>query len=303
MTESLKMAVIGAASSAGARRTGQERGPAALRRAGLIEHLQSIGVEIQDLGDIPTVCFRPDPQRPNQQNVDLVEQVARQVADLVDQALSMNCIPLVMGGDCSITLGVIAGILRKHARPGLVYFDGDADLNTPDTTNSGIFDGMVMAHLLGRGAPQLTGLGRRQPMLDEQDVVLFGYDDSSGWIEAVEIEIMENLAIPRYSKNQVKADPAAAAKQALAQLEDHCDAIVLHFDIDSMNVPVVDVHHPNGLEPGAAFEALKVFTAHPKLAGLVVTELNAELDQDGSYAALLADGLVDALGARLQSAA
>ncbi|MEE9591974.1 MAG: arginase family protein, partial [Thermoplasmata archaeon] len=170
------LALIGVPSSAGARRRGQEGAPAALRAAGLLERLREEGLDVADLGDLPSVSFRPDTEHPRQQNLALVVGVARQVADRVDQALAGQRLPLVLGGDCSLSLGVIAALLRNPLRLGLLYFDGDLDLNTPETTPSGVFDGMVMAHILGRGTPQLAGIGPRRPLLSEEDIALFGYN-------------------------------------------------------------------------------------------------------------------------------
>jgi hypothetical protein len=45
---------------------------------------------------------------------------------------------LVVGGDCTITLGVIAGFRRHHPDVGLVYADGDADFSRLDSGGSGI---------------------------------------------------------------------------------------------------------------------------------------------------------------------
>src|SRR5437773_1821049 len=78
----------------------------------------------------------------------------------------MGRLPLVVGGDCTITLGVISGFRRQHPDVGLVYVDGDADVGVPDSGGSGIFDSMGISHLLGRGAPELTGLAGAVPLLD-----------------------------------------------------------------------------------------------------------------------------------------
>ncbi len=292
------LALIGVPSSAGGRRTGQEGAPAAFRAAGLVERLQAKGLDVADLGDLPSVSFRPDPEHPRQQNLPLVVEVARQTAERVDRALASRRAPLVLGGDCSLSLGVIAGLLRHHPRLGLLYFDGDIDLNTPETTPSGIFDGMVVAHLLGRGAPQLTGIGPRRPLLAEEDIVLFGYDAASGWIDPPELETLERSRMAKVPLDRVRADAAAAARDALRRLESRSDAFVVHFDVDVMDFPAVDVLHPQGLDAASAFAALAVFVAAPTCAAVVVTELNAELDPDGSHTAGLVDGLVEALGAR-----
>ena len=140
-----RVAVIGVPSSAGARRIGQERAPQSFRQAGFIERLKAAGVEVIDLGDLPEVSYQPDHQHPQAQNLQLVVDVARRVANQVEGAIRERAFPIVLGGDCSITLGVIAGLISQEPRLGLVYYDGDLDLNPPATTPSGIFDGMVMA--------------------------------------------------------------------------------------------------------------------------------------------------------------
>lgn len=291
-----RLALIGVPSSAGGRRTGQEGAPAALRAAGLSERLTAAGLDVVDFGDLDRVVYRPDPEHPRQQNLALVVEVARRVADVVDRALAQGRTPLVLGGDCSLSLGVIAGVLRHHASLGLVYFDADLDLNTPETTLSGIFDGMVMAHVLGLGAPELAGVGPRQPLLSEEDIALFGYDAESGWIDPAELEILEGSAMVKYPMSRVRADPVAAAREAVAGLEARSDALLVHFDVDVTDTPAVDVHHPQGLDGVAAFSALGVFAAATTCAGIVVTELNAELDPEGTHAAGLVEGLVKVLG-------
>jgi len=288
-----KVSLIGVPSSAGARRTGQDGAPAAYRAAGLLEKLRAKGLDVVDAGDPPAVSYRPDPGHPRQQNVGLVAQVARETADRVERAAASGRVPLVLGGDCTVGIGVVAGLCRRHPRLGLLYFDGDVDLNTPDTTPSGIFDGMVVAHLLGRGVPDLAGLGPRIPLLSEEDVVLFGYDEESGSFDPPELEALEHSRISRYPLARVRPDPAAAAAEALSYLERGPAAFVLHFDVDVTNLSAADVHHPRGLDLGPAFAALKVFLASPACAAVVVTEFNAEKDKDGSDAARVVDGLVE----------
>ncbi len=148
---STQLAIIGVPSSAGARLVGQEEAPSVLRGAGLISSLTELGFDVIDLGDLPKAEFRPDPENPRAQNGGLVCRVARDVAAKVEAASSSGALPIVLGGDCTITIGALAGLLGQGSSLGLLYLDGDLDLNTPDTTSSGVFDGMVTAHILGRG--------------------------------------------------------------------------------------------------------------------------------------------------------
>jgi arginase len=101
--------IIGVPSSAGAHHAGQERAPAALRAAGLLDRLRAAGVAVSDAGDLPVTPFAVDRGHPQARNLGAVVTVARQVAAAVASQLEAGRLPLVAGGDCTITLGVIAG--------------------------------------------------------------------------------------------------------------------------------------------------------------------------------------------------
>ena len=154
--------IIGVPSSAGAHHAGQDSAPAALRKAGLPDRLRAAGLKVDDAGDLPGAVFAVDREHPHGRNLPAVAQVARASADAVAGAIASGRRPLVVGGDCTITLGVIAGFRRRHPDVGLVYLDGDADLGTPQGGGSGIFDSMGITHLLGGGAPELAGLAGRR---------------------------------------------------------------------------------------------------------------------------------------------
>lgn len=293
-----RVAVIGVPSSAGARRIGQERAPQSFRRAGFIERLQSAGMEVIDLGDLPEVSFQPDHQHPKAQNLRLVVDVARRVAKQVESAVRDHAFPIVLGGDCSITLGVVAGLISQEPNLGLMYFDGDLDLNTPDTTPSGIFDGMVIAHITGKGADTLARFGPRYPLMAEEDIVMFGYNAEAGGIDAVEIELLQQCKMMKYPVSQIRGKARESAREALSQLESKTDSILVHFDVDVIDAgdfPAGDVLHAHGLSYDETMNALEIFTASRKFAGLVITEFNAERDKDGTLAQRLVNNVVRTL--------
>jgi arginase len=294
-----KIGIIGVPSSAGARQTGQERAPQSFRRAGFIEHLHSAGLEVSDFGDLLEVPFQPDLQHPKAQNLQLVVEVAKRVANQVEGALHEKTIPLVLGGDCTITLGVLAGLISHAPNLGLMYFDGDLDLNTPDTTPSGIFDGMVIAHMTGKGVDALARLGPRYPLMAEEDILLFGYNTESGAIDAVEVEVLKQCHMIKYPASQIRGRAKESAKEALSQLENKADSILVHFDVDVIDFddfPVADVPHSKGLGFNEAMSALDIFAASRKFAALVITEFNTHRDADGMLARRLVEAVAKALG-------
>jgi arginase len=215
--DSNKIALIGVPSSAGARKVGQEQAPQSLRTAGLVQQLQSAGLEVIDLGDLTQVTFTPDRENPRQQNLGLVLDVVKQVSDAVDTAIANRSRPLVIGGDCTITIGVLAALTKHFPDLGMVYVDGDVDLNTPATTMSGIFDGMVLAHILGQGAEELSNIGPRHPLLEEQNITLFGYSEEAGGIDPVEIERLQNTRMAKYPLSDIKAEVQVNAVRALTE--------------------------------------------------------------------------------------
>src|SRR5271166_3811838 len=145
-----RVSILGVPTSAGSHNPGQEKAPAAWRAAGLISELRAAGVDVEDRGDLPETRYRPVEPVDGLRDVDRVVEVARRVADEVAAIRVDGRLPLVLGGDCTITLGVLAGF----GAGGLVYFDGDADLDTPERSDSAVADTMGMTHMLGGGTPR-----------------------------------------------------------------------------------------------------------------------------------------------------
>ena len=301
-----KLALMGVPSSAGARRTGTDGAPAALRKAGILESLRGQRREILDFGDLHKAVFHPDAENPKEQNRNLVRGVIDAVALQTQRASLEGAAPAVIGGDCTITIGVLAGLLSRFKNMGLIYFDGDLDLNTPEVTPSGIFDGMGLAHIVGHGSRALSHAGPRFPLLAEDCIVAVGYNTAAGWIDPYELEAFVASQIVGFPVSYVRTDPVKAAKQALGSLEGKVGKILVHFDVDVIDAdefPSVDVPHAYGLEFDKAIEALQVFVSSPKCCGFVVTEFNADLDEDGSFAKRLVAGLGKAFAAEPRSAA
>jgi arginase len=299
-----RVAFIGVPTSAGTHGPGQEKAPRALRRAGLLRGLEAAGIEARDEGDLPVAMYQAAAADPRQRNLDAVVEVAGRVADRVQEVLGRGLAPLVVGGDCTITLGVVAGFARHDGDLGLLYFDGDADLSTPATSRSGVLDAMGVAHLLGEGAPALARLGPRYPLLAADRLLLFGFDDPDDLGDAQQALLARHApaAWPASRVREVPGGPRVAAAAALAELEARAGTVVVHFDVDAVDsgdLPLANFpHHGQGLALAEALACLEVFLASPKLGGLVVTEVNPDHDPDGGQLGRLVDGLVAAIAGR-----
>jgi arginase len=297
--------VIGAATSAGSHHAGQEHAPAALRAAGFVRRLTDAGLDVTDLGDVVTAAFAPDAVTATARSLPEVVRVAGAVADAVAAALAAGRLPVVLGGDCTISLGVMAGVLRQYPRAGLLYVDGDADLATPRTSSSGVLDAMGAAHLLGLADNELARLGPHFPMLTDERLVQFGYDETdpdsnqADWAR-------ERPGLVRFSGPEVRADPAGCAAAARAALAVAADGVVVHFDvdtIDSRDLPLANFPHYNlGIPLAVAGGLLPGFYALAGLRAAVFTEVNPSYDPSGRSLSRYVGTVAGALGSALAAA-
>jgi arginase len=251
---------------------------------------------VVDHGDLPVFTFSADPTDRRRQNLERVVTVVRMVAEAIRPMLDGEATPLVVGGDCTITLGVVAGSVHHHPDLGLIYLDGDIDVSTPDTTTSGILDTMGMAHLLGLGAPKLVDVGHRRPLLLGDRIVAFGYDERESSPE--ERDWLARQGVACFPAQRME-DVREQADRACTEIASRAQPILVHLDvdvIDSTDFPLADFPHFNeGLAYEDAITALRAFCAQGAFGGLVVTEINPHRDVDGSLVDRLVGDLVDVL--------
>jgi arginase len=286
--------VFGVPSSMGAFAPGQERAPAALRGAGLLERLKAEDFDVRDRGDSPVRRWFPDRQHPRAQHVDAVREVVLETAGRVASAEGTA---LVLGGDCTIGLGTLAGLqTRVDDRVGLLYFDLHADMNVPSSVREGALDWMGLAHALGvdDAEPALAEAFHRTPLLEPRDLWLFAHGSDTDF----EREQIERFAIRRTSVQEVAVDPAGAASHVVDSFGNEVDRLAIHLDVDVvdyMDLPVSENADRNqGLSFEATIQALRTFLAHTAVAGLTICEINPDHDPDGSAVQRFVDGLAAA---------
>jgi arginase len=195
-------------------------------------------------------------------------------------------VTLVLGGDCTVGVGTVAGHMSAGERVGVVYFDAHADLNVPESVREGALDWMGMAHMLGeQGAvSELRDVGPRTPLLEPEQVLLFGWDAEQA--TAFEREVIERRRISVVSAEQVADDPVAAADQARVLIEGRCDRLLVHFDVDVIDFTDVPLSENWGRNVGIDYEdaiaSLGVLLASERLVGLTITELNPDHTEQGA---------------------
>jgi arginase len=294
------IALIGAPTSAGAFAPGQEDAPAALRAAGLVEALRADGRAVDDRGDTPLFRWRVDHDEPRAMNAGAVVETVRAVAARVHDAVRAGELPLVLGGDCTVGVGTMAGAVAADADPRLIYLDLHPDLNTPDSVPDGALDWMGVAHMLDvDGADdRLAAAGPRRPLLRDDDLVLLGAGPEQ--CTAAERERIAERDLRPIGVGALRSDPGAAARAALERATAGGRRFLVHFDVDTIDFSDVPLSENTGRGIGVGFDAalaaLDVLLGHDALLGLTVTELNPHHGaSDGSDVARLALALAGTL--------
>ncbi|MDN4614938.1 arginase family protein [Leifsonia sp. F6_8S_P_1B] len=296
--------LLGVPSSAGGHTPGMDLAPAAIRAAGLADRLRERGHTVSDAGDVPGFRRRPDPDHLDRQNIAEAARVAGDVAEAVANLLATGALPLVIGGDCTITVGVVAGFRRAGLPAALLYVDGGPDLHTPGTVDYGNMDAMGVAHMLAlpESDPVLAGVGGAPPLLRSAEVVSFG-DALPDEGDDLERGRLSDLGIPRFSAARIHDDPEAAARSALAAIESAGDRFVVHFDVDVLghaHLPLANMPNPDAPPWGLAIPevevALRTFAASDRFAGIVLTEVNPGNAPDASTLRAYVDLVVAGIG-------
>src|SRR5947209_5393303 len=157
-------------------------GPSAIRLAGLNARIEGLGYDVHDLGNISVEQPESSPEGP--QRAKYLPQIATtcgKVAAIVEGTASKGEFPLVLGGDHSVAAGTVAGVANacrtRDRNIGLIWIDAHADMNTPESSDSGNVHGMPLACCLGEGPRELTHLLGYAPKVQGKNVVLIGTRD------------------------------------------------------------------------------------------------------------------------------
>ncbi|MFG3436157.1 arginase family protein [Nonomuraea sp. NPDC047897] len=299
-----KLAVLDAPSNLGLRPPapgtvpGCYKAPWALRDAGL---LGRIGAE--DVGVVvpPRYVATWEPGD-GVRNGPAIAAYTRKLATRITALRDSGRFPVVLGGDCSILLGS-ALALRRAGRYGVAYLDAHSDFrHLGNSPHVGAAAGEDLALATGRGDDYLTDIDGLRPYVREEDVIVLGIRDEEdlGDFAGTAITSVPADAINDDTANDAASDAVAAAVEAARKVlvRDELDGFWIHVDADVLDPSVlraVDSPTPGGLDADRMVRLLRGLLRLPGAAGLQVTILDPDLDEDGSQAAALVDILAAAL--------
>jgi arginase family enzyme len=268
---------------------GEELAPAALRAAGLVERLPA-----RDAGEADARIRDPrrDPETGVIGAVD-VRRATMAIASCVREVLEAGERPLVVGGDCTLLLGVFQALPRDG---GLWFVDGHADFFDGASSPTGEAADMDLAILTGHGPPGL--LGQAEPLVEPAAVVLLGHRPAELHPDVARenarldpaIHALTSPDLRQRGAGRVGADAAARLAERKAWL--HLDLDVL----DESVLPAVSYPQPLGLDWEELDALVRPLLAAPNLVGVSVADFNPDRDADGAHAARVVQALESLCG-------
>jgi arginase len=225
------LVVVGAPTSAGSYAAGQDRAPRVLREFGLLDRLAAAGREVRDAGDGPLQVWSPDREHPFAQNFAAAAEAIRAAAAMVGAALDADADVLVLGGNCTVALGVMSALIQREPDAALVYVDRHFDLNTPTSTIDGALDWMGMACAFDL-LPEPPDFGfPRTPLLTSEQLLYVGADPApaTDW----ERDQIERLGISWRSNEALATDSDGEANAILEWAG--ARPFALHLDLDVLD--------------------------------------------------------------------
>jgi arginase len=263
---------------------GSGRGPTAYLEGGAAETLRARGHDVEVV-----IAQR---SAPFSSELEAVLDVDAAVAALVTAAVTGGRLPLVLAGNCNVTLGVRAGLLAAKSygdpagdRLATVWLDAHGDFNTPATSETGYLDGMPLAMLTGRAFPEAWATLGGTP-LDETLTLHAGGRDldpaETGALAASRISVVSGGAVRERGLGEALApalDELAARAGRGSRAFAGRPSAQLHVDIDVLDpsvAPAVGFPSPGGFTLAELLAALEMTCTRFHLKALSLTSFAPE---------------------------
>jgi arginase len=287
--------IVGVPMDLGADRRGVDMGPFAIRYAGLERDLLDLGLEVTDFHNIAV----PGPESTDELDrtakyLPQIEAACLELRSTVGNSARNGHFPLVLGGDHSIAVGTVAGLLDAWDSVGVLWVDAHGDINTPATSPSGNVHGMPVAVLLG--ATDLFGqLGWGSRRLDPSRLVLFGIRN----LDAGERQLLHQLGVRVFTMSEIDQVGVKAAVLEAIDILKGPGGIHLSVDMDAMDplqAPGVGTPWPGGLTYREAHLAMELLAASGQVASMEVVEVNPIADHENQTGKFAEELILSALG-------
>jgi arginase len=299
-----KVSIVGVPMDLGADRRGVDMGPSALRYADLNERLESLGYEVEDLGDLDVII--PETRHFGDPRAKYLREIADACVHLANLVLGIRQrghTPLVLGGDHSIAVGTVSGVAESFRRNGktlgLLWFDAHADFNTPEISPSGNVHGMPMAAIMGYGPAELTKIFGFSPKIQPQHAVQIGIRE----VDPAERQLVKDSGIRVFTMKDIdRRGIGSVMDEALSIVSTSTDGFAVTLDADFLDPyesPGVATPVRGGADYREAHLAMEMIADTQKMVSFEITEINPILDVQNKTAHFGMELILSAFGKQI----
>jgi arginase len=302
------LSLIGVPLGYGAGKRGSELGTEAIRMSqvrgrSLVEHLEELGYEVVDRGDVEIV--RPIAEAKPEDNPKYLTEMAGSCHNMlapISTAISDGTIPIILGGDHSIAVGTFSALAMQFREDdgeiGLIWFDAHADINTPETSSSGNIHGMPLAVLLGHGAPELVELGGFSPKINPKYFAHIGARD----VDSGEKDTIHKLGLRDnfFTMSDIdRLGMLTCVERAIEIAGQAPSGYAVTFDVDMIDprfAPGSGTLVRGGTTYREAHLALEVIAEDGKMRSFEIVEVNPLIDENNITVELACELILSAFG-------
>ena len=273
------IAIIGAPVDMGVgNRPGARYGPRAIRQADYwpkpakLSNLYHLNLEVFPLKEMNVVDFGDANCPPSS-----LEKSHEAVENKVTEALDADAIPIVLGGDHSITWPSATAVAKKYGygNVGMVHFDAHADTRESSYGDVLIGHGSPMRRLIESGAipgKNFVQVGLRGPWPPPVDQKWMK-DQGMRWHLMAEIE---------------KKGFDSVLEMAISEALDGPDKLYISVDVDVMDpafAPGTGTPEPGGISSLELLRAIREIVLSKGMVAMDVVEVAPVYDQPGDITA------------------
>ncbi len=262
---------------------GCSKAPEALREAGLHRFFIEIGA--MDAGATIPGRYTDKISAGRIRNEAEILKYCRKVQERITGLLESGNTPLIIGGDCSLLLGVGLAI-KKRGSYGLVHIDGHTDFRHPgNSSKCASLAGEDLAAVVGLHYPRISNIDSSGPYFEPGKTVHCGCRNDDDHL----FEVSEKLRLVIPASDAIEDGMIKSGRRIMTALkESGALPYWLHIDLDVLDpgvMPAVDSPAEGGFEGDHLAELMSLLA--PGAIGADVTIFDPDLDPDGKYARYL----------------
>ncbi|KAL6941686.1 hypothetical protein ACO0RG_002823 [Hanseniaspora osmophila] len=281
------VSIVLAPFSGGQGKGGVENGPDYMLKHGLEKQLQELGWKTSIKEPLKDTNYEELKQTATEKSAtsktkrgDLVGEATKKIYNTCKNEIGDD-FQLTIGGDHSIAMGSIAGLLQRYPDAGIIWIDAHADINTVTTTESGNLHGCPVSFLMGLDKenypPELQWIPNQ--VLKTDKICYIGLRD----VDAGEKKILQENNIKAFSMYHVDR---FGINSVVEMAIDHVSKgnkdcpLMISYDVDALEpsyVKCTGTMVKNGLTLREGFFICERIAETGNLVALDVVEVNPEL--------------------------